>query len=36
MQIKEDTQEKEVSELSVLGKLIYTYKNFFWDKKSWK
>jgi hypothetical protein len=36
MEIKEDTQEKEVSELSVLGKLIYTYKNFFWDKKSWK
>ena len=36
MRIKEDTQEKEVSELSVLGKLIYTYKNFFWDKKSWK
>ena len=36
MEVKEDTQEKAVSELSILGKLTYVYKNFFWSKKSWK
>ena len=36
MEVKEDPQEKGVSELSILGKLTYVYKNFFWSKKSWK
>ena len=36
MKIKEGEVEKAVSDLSILGKLVYVYKNFFWSKKSWK